>query len=752
MAKQGMPRTARDLLAWAIALALLLLAASTSRRLNRAPPAVGEPYAGQVHVLRTSAGSTRAVLLDGPRAGTRVPCQLTGAAGLATAQAVPVRGILVGGHLLAAEAPVAAARGRRLDAPAPYASGAPTILVATACPFDRSLEQCWAEAGGVIAAQYGGNVTRWLEAEVGRVSAKLRRMSYGALRGLDATFVPPIRVRGYTTQNCSELQALTWVTFDRDTSGMDGLLIQELQLTHGIHRADFDLFAFTHACSGGLRESGTAWVGAPGLAVRHDGRTESDATFLHELGHNMGINHAGRLTKGQRGRAVWETSFAEERRGTPPYGGYDTYGARGSVMGTEGEFQVSAKHMLGWLPAGAMPSLALSDPCLPECGPYTLHPVDTSKADGMLGLQMRTAVERSFYVSNRVRPPDGLLTPALLIHSGTERPFGVRVLTPTIQADRATEAEGEGSSDVCIRAGESILLDLGNETHPLGAMLQVRAGAGKALQVSVTRVTISDPPIGTQPPPHPRSSPRPTPPPFPPPPLVPPPPPQPILSPHPSPPPLPKPLPASPSPPPMPPISIIFSPSPPALPCPPPMSPVQLVSSPSLPPLPQPQLPPMPPRLLFPNPSSPLLPRRPPPPPRVPSPSPRQPPVAPSLHPSPLPPSFSPRAHPISPPPPVIPPGVSPITSLPLRSPPLLPPPLPSPPPSVMRSLPPPPVPRPPPPLPPPAAPPSAPPAAPGGTQPAMVVATAVAGGIGAAGIIAMVVYFLAVAFGSTLQ
>lgn len=127
---------------------------------------------------------------------------------------------------------------------------------------------------------------------------------------------------------------------------------------------------------------GSASVGMRGMRMK-----ESDATtFLHELGHNLGVWHANR----------WQTS--------PPSfigpGNNHEYGNKFDIMGVgagvTGHYTASFKNTLSWLPQEQFWNVTTS-------GMYRVHQFDASVADPSLryALRIRKDVEKDYWAEFR---------------------------------------------------------------------------------------------------------------------------------------------------------------------------------------------------------------------------------------------------------------------------------------------------------------------------------------------------------------
>ncbi len=133
---------------------------------------------------------------------------------------------------------------------------------------------------------------------------------------------------------------------------------------------------------------GSASVNAPGMRMK----TSSSGTFIHELGHNLGLWHAN----------YWRT--------TPPSvtgpGNNLEYGNTFDVLGnsgSSGQFTASFKNTLAWMPPEQFWNVTSS-------GLYRIAQTDASIANPSLryAIRVRRDVERDFWAEFRLRHPGNL--------------------------------------------------------------------------------------------------------------------------------------------------------------------------------------------------------------------------------------------------------------------------------------------------------------------------------------------------------
>ena len=134
--------------------------------------------------------------------------------------------------------------------------------------------------------------------------------------------------------------------------------------------------------------------GAGGFALTNDRgawlRTDDASAAIHELGHNLGLNHAN----------LWNPADPDAPGGP---GVHSEYGNPFSVMSSTGgaalarHFNAYEKHFLGWLPDSSAATVAQS-------GRYTVHAADSGSlppAGSVSALKVRKDGSRDYWLSSR---------------------------------------------------------------------------------------------------------------------------------------------------------------------------------------------------------------------------------------------------------------------------------------------------------------------------------------------------------------
>ena len=471
-------------------------------------------YAGEVDLQAFSNGEMRVRLHEAVSAdmdATFLPCRVRDRWSIPTADRLWVHGFILDGTFIAVSHGAAgtgtrlipalsssAVAGRRVQQEPTYTRGLKSMLVIPACPAAG----CSFDITG-----YDGDVVKYLKAVVDFANGHLFDASWGLLQ-FDATIVQPVLLAGYSQADCRKWDTnrdgpLGYSTFQADPSALDMRAFAQVEQDYGLDFTDFDFYAVVMPYCSAIGWSGIGWVGQPGfvLNLRRGSSSNLDPAFVHELGHNLGLNHGARFTGGARGRAIAETTFADNDFEQTP-GGYSEYGSAVTVMGRgrtpDAHYLLPAKLILDWTPPDSIVEVNLPGACTP-CGPYLLQPTDSGVLgpSPTLGLRIATEISsRYFWVEQRELLPGG---PAIVIASasfsstaGGGGIVGLSAMVDTLQgsASGAQPAVGPGSS---------VQLDLSAEggAWPLSVQVGSRSAGG------LLEVTLSSTPLPPSPPPPP---------------------------------------------------------------------------------------------------------------------------------------------------------------------------------------------------------------------------------------------------------
>ena len=278
------------------------------------------------------------------------------------------------------------------DADSVYAVGAKTVIVIPVLPSD-GIEADVAPKGynyGLVASTYGGSIRSYLAAVMSNINDFYSRNSFNEM-----TFVTTVTEAynvNYLSANCRSVKSLDFWAGKASTS-MDMMAYAAAAAHNPTTAFDFQV-VFIPKCTG-LGYSGVGWVGVPGT-LQNLGASDLDPSVSHELGHNLGANHASIIVQGARGAVAW---------GVDTDAGWVEYGNPHTTMGKGGtstDFLLEGKSVFDWIGSTEVAEVIPFDAfgigqCNP-CGPYQLQPTDTGSYPGSstLGLQIYTATDNRY--------------------------------------------------------------------------------------------------------------------------------------------------------------------------------------------------------------------------------------------------------------------------------------------------------------------------------------------------------------------
>eukprot|EP00962_Isochrysis_galbana_P057413 scaffold29774_cov112-Isochrysis_galbana.AAC.1 len=459
------------------------------------------PYEGPVDVLSYSDGTLQVRLKDDPGRPGLYDVYTTEAWTLLTAPAVSARGFTLDGHFVMVwhadvhpniQGPggLRMAPGSARQRVADYTLGTKKMLIIPVCGQDMTEAECTATLSThMISTTYAGDVVQYLHDVVDFSNEWLANASYGQF-GFEPTILPPMRVTGYNFASCGTYNVVGWTPWAPDPVAVDTLAFAQMELEYGLSRSNFDFAAVVLAKCPDIKWSGRGWVGIPGFALNMVS-SSLDPSFLHEFGHNVGMNHGARLRQGSRGRAIWETGFIETYSSSPT-GGMVEYGSDVTPMGRgntpDGHFVLPSKIILDWVSDADTVQIPLGVSCSP-CGPYLLQPIDTGArvAGTPIGLRIQTPVQsRYFWIEHRTKVSSGS---AIVITSAAYKPDHADggVVSKSVMVDKLLEGT---AADAYIFPTQTVELDVGEQGNPTPMHVDVTRLIGGLLEVSLRTVAV----------------------------------------------------------------------------------------------------------------------------------------------------------------------------------------------------------------------------------------------------------------------
>jgi PKD repeat protein len=148
---------------------------------------------------------------------------------------------------------------------------------------------------------------------------------------------------------------------------------------YALSQYNFDLICFGN--TPGWTWAGLGYVGVAGVWLHGSFDT---GVAAHELGHNLGLNHANFWDAGQDSAIGPGTNIE--------YG--DKFDTMGSASAGQKHFNARYKNLLGWLPSSDVISFTTN-------GVYTLHPHDLTNAAGPRALRVSRNASTNYWIEFR---------------------------------------------------------------------------------------------------------------------------------------------------------------------------------------------------------------------------------------------------------------------------------------------------------------------------------------------------------------
>ena len=399
-----------------------------------------------------------------------------------------------------------------------YAVGNKKMLVIIACPQDSpdcaSQSYPYGYCYGKVASVHGcsdAGVNGYVSTVMSTTNTYFESASWRTLRM--STTVTPILKLPYSGSQCGANPTLKfWAGGDPDAFDM---MAYAAARARGYEVSDFDFnLIFMPRCPA-TGWSGIGWIGVPGAILWTYGY-DYDSSASHEVGHNLGANHASIMSGGSRGAKAWkDSSNTWSEYGNP----HSTMGA-GNIDKVQADFMIPSKVTFDWAPTSVLREVvpfSSTGAALcgkPSCGPFFLTATDTgstSPTGAVYGFQIATAVnDRFYYVEHRTGTTQG--NAALISWSDVEPTSGrTGIVENTVLTD-CTPGTSDWKDAGC-KPGSSIVLDVGTASRSQRVIIVVGAVSSGLLQVDVSTdlsfrgIASAPTPKPTSPPPPPTQAP-----------------------------------------------------------------------------------------------------------------------------------------------------------------------------------------------------------------------------------------------------
>ena len=401
--------------------------------------------------------------------------------------------------------PIGISLGATNDKTTNYVVGTKSILVIPVCA--SNYPNCANRFNlNLVQSQHGGDVQSYLGQVLDVANDYFQLNSYGKFQ-LSPTFVPP-RSLNYAQSNCGNVDPLDYWQ-GRKPGAMDVMAYNAAAaLGYNVENYDFSMVVVDYCPS--TFWSGIGYIGLPGSALNLRA-FDYDASFVHELVHNFGGNHASFMTGGSKGAYAYLDAYYT--------GSWLEYGSPHSTMGRgdledgvgEAQLMIIEKAVFDWLPETKIKKLRPynyntgAGSCSP-CGPFTLELVDdgalSSNANVYAGIEIECqALDTYFYIEHRKVTTENKNGALVYWTEVSNTRGGTGVSGNTILTD--TTPETGNLRDAAINVGGSYTVYCGSsgidnfpvqiyvEEHPNAQRLQVTLFASATVPPSVTPVPSS---------------------------------------------------------------------------------------------------------------------------------------------------------------------------------------------------------------------------------------------------------------------
>ena len=291
--------------------------------------------------------------------------------------------------------------------------GDKTMLVTVICPSSEDCDTVYDYE--VIASDHDGDVISYLEEVVAVAQDFWTANSWGNFT-VDVTITPILEV-DYDQSTCEDNDELDWYggNYDGDPDAFD-VMAAYASLDEGYDREEYDFNVVVVPYCSGNGAAGTGYVSQEG-AFLNLGATNYDPSFIHEVGHNFGANHASYVDN-DSDDVGGVNAWYDDDDDWIEYGNLFTPMGSGDVSSSDlsNHFTVEAKATFDWLLNKYIEYVApYDDDEAPLCNPctYTIQGTDTGSLDRdyPVALQVSTATDDQFlFVEYRSSQGGALLT------------------------------------------------------------------------------------------------------------------------------------------------------------------------------------------------------------------------------------------------------------------------------------------------------------------------------------------------------
>ena len=369
-----------------------------------------------------------------------------------------------------------------------YTRGTKSVLVIPIYPKDGNAAADTYPKGFCydrVRDDHGCDIQSYTEQTMSVMNNFYKNQSWGQM-SLEWTITPPMQIN-YTSETCGNHEGLAYhygPSSESYATALDVLAYEAAAL------AGYDFSSYTFQtvvmpmCSA-QGFAGVGWVGTYGTLINLYAY-DYDAAFAHEIGHNLGAEHASSMYGGSRGAVAWEDSESTWVEYENPH---STMG-NGDLEESKGDFVAAGKYIFDWIDASHIveiePFGGRGDSQCSPCGPYNLARTDAAEStgpptEGPVALMIHTGTtDRYFWVEHRYTSTGG--NAALVTWSDIEPDshftggYGNSVLTDCTPGTSSwTDAGCAPGSEIfldvgTLRVSQEIILEVGEYDSSTGLL------------------------------------------------------------------------------------------------------------------------------------------------------------------------------------------------------------------------------------------------------------------------------------------